>query len=131
MRILIYGLNFSPEKVGIGKYTGEMFDWLQENNHSCDVITAQPFFPNWESEKKFYSFNKNIIRCPLWVPKNPSGFKRILHLSSFILTSFPIVFVSCLKKYDLIINAVNHDIFQDKILKIKKKKLNYIKLFKY
>ena len=36
-----------------------------------------------------------------------------------------------LKKYDLIINAVNHDIFQDKILKIKKKKLNYIKLFKY
>ena len=69
MRILIYGLNFSPEKVGIGKYTGEMFEWLQKNNHSCDVITAQPFFPNWESEKKFYTFNKNIIRCPLWVPK--------------------------------------------------------------
>ena len=103
MRILIYGLNFTPEKVGIGKYTGEMFEWLQENNHLCDVVTAQPFFPNWKSDKKFYTFNKNIIRCPLWVPKKPSGIKRILHLLSFALTSFPIVFVSCLKKYDLII----------------------------
>ena len=34
-----------------------------------------------------------------------------------------------LDKYDIIINAVNHDIFKDKILTIKKKKLNYIELF--
>ena len=53
MRILIYGLNFSPEKVGIGKYTGEMFEWLEKNNHKCNVITAQPFFPNWESKTHF------------------------------------------------------------------------------
>ncbi len=31
--------------------------------------------------------------------------------------------------YDLIINAVNHDVFKEKILKIKKMKLNYIELF--
>lgn len=34
-----------------------------------------------------------------------------------------------LYKYDLIINAVNHDIFKEEILKIKKLKLNYITLF--
>jgi len=28
MRLLIYGLNFSPELTGIGKYTGEMAVWL-------------------------------------------------------------------------------------------------------
>ena len=33
------------------------------------------------------------------------------------------------EKYDIIINAVNHDVFKDKILMIKKKKLNYIELF--
>tara|TARA_Y100000816_G_scaffold292302_1_gene286886 strand:+ start:8647 stop:9852 length:1206 start_codon:yes stop_codon:yes gene_type:complete len=32
-------------------------------------------------------------------------------------------------KYDLIINFVNHDIFKDKILKIKKKKKKYLDLF--
>ena len=34
-----------------------------------------------------------------------------------------------LNKYDIIINAVNHDVFRDKITMIKKKKLNYIELF--
>ncbi len=34
-----------------------------------------------------------------------------------------------LNKYDIIINAVNHDVFRDKIIMIKKKKLNYIELF--
>ena len=32
-------------------------------------------------------------------------------------------------KYDLIINLVNHDIFKNKILKIKKKKKKYLDLF--
>jgi colanic acid biosynthesis glycosyl transferase WcaI len=31
LRILIYGLNFSPELTGIGKYSGEMAErWLRE-----------------------------------------------------------------------------------------------------
>ena len=34
-----------------------------------------------------------------------------------------------LNKYDIIINAVNHDVFRYKITMIKKKKLNYIELF--
>ncbi len=28
MRILIYGINYAPELTGIGKYTGEMAEWL-------------------------------------------------------------------------------------------------------
>ena len=34
-----------------------------------------------------------------------------------------------LKNYDLIINAVDHNIFKKIISEIKKKKINYIKLF--
>ena len=29
-KILLYGINFSPELTGIGKYTGEMAAWLAE-----------------------------------------------------------------------------------------------------
>jgi len=28
MHILIHGINFAPELTGIGKYTGEMAEWL-------------------------------------------------------------------------------------------------------
>jgi hypothetical protein len=30
MRILIYGINYWPERTGIGKYTGEMGAWLAQ-----------------------------------------------------------------------------------------------------
>lgn len=30
-----------------------------------------------------------VTRCPLWVPRSPSDWKRILHLSSFALSSLP------------------------------------------
>ena len=32
-----------------------------------------------------------VYRCPLWVPSRPSGLKRVLHLASFALSSFPIM----------------------------------------
>ncbi|MFZ3018548.1 MAG: WcaI family glycosyltransferase, partial [Gallionella sp.] len=32
-----------------------------------------------------------IFRCPLWVPAKPSGSKRVLHLASFALSSFPVM----------------------------------------
>ncbi|GEM_PF-5576892 len=36
MKILIYGVNYAPELTGIGKYTGEMAEWLAEQ--LLDVI---------------------------------------------------------------------------------------------
>ncbi len=32
MKILVYGINYSPELTGIGKYTGEMVEWLAAEN---------------------------------------------------------------------------------------------------
>jgi len=28
MKILLHGINFAPELTGVGKYTGEMAQWL-------------------------------------------------------------------------------------------------------
>jgi colanic acid biosynthesis glycosyl transferase WcaI len=100
MKILVYTLNFSPEITGIGKYCGEMVEWLSQNNHEVRVITAYPYYPRWKVlngySSKLWSLEKidgiKIFRCPLWVPKTPSGFKRLIHLFSFALTSFPILF---------------------------------------
>lgn len=99
MKVLIYSLNFSPEIIGIGKYNSELASWLANRGHQVRVITAYPYYPWWRIKDgyqgKFYSkeFHDGIeiFRCPIWVPSNPSGFNRLLHLVSFAMTSFPVL----------------------------------------
>lgn len=96
MRILIVGINYRPELTGIGKFTGEMAEWLAENGAKVRVITAPPYYPAWRVSEGYSSLwyrretqdGVDILRCPLWVPARPSGLKRILHLFSFALSSF-------------------------------------------
>lgn len=47
MKILIHGINFAPELTGIGKYSGEMAEWLAQSGHEVRVVTAQPYYPQW------------------------------------------------------------------------------------
>jgi colanic acid biosynthesis glycosyl transferase WcaI len=99
MRILIYGINYTPEFIGIGKYTGEMAEWLVTQGYQVRVVTAPPYYPTWKVGKGysawFYRYEQmagvEVWRCPLWVPRQPSGLKRILHLASFAISSLPII----------------------------------------
>ncbi len=50
MKILIYGVNYYPELVGIGKYTGELGGWLSERGHNVTVITPPPYYPEWKHQ---------------------------------------------------------------------------------
>jgi len=47
LRILIHGINHFPELTGIGKYTGEMAEWLVSRGHEVRVVTAPPYYPEW------------------------------------------------------------------------------------
>ena len=91
MRVLLYGLNYAPEAVGIGKYTGELAEWLAQRGHQVRVITAPPYFPEWRARGNHYHLQTHktveIRRCPLWVPRQPSGPTRLLHLASFAASS--------------------------------------------
>lgn len=115
MKILLHGLNYAPEELGIGKYSGEMMQFLAANGHRCVVVTTPPYYPQWEIPAGYhgrrYSRERHpveardkdtaannaaaawihIVRCPLWVPSRVSAFKRIIHLASFGLSSFPAV----------------------------------------
>lgn len=149
MRILIHGLNFTPELVGVGKTTGETAEWLAGRGHDVRVVTAPPFNPEWRvapgfsgwrysredqgyvqtnhapvevrelvaaganqaslgwteadpedgttreqtqsSQGKSWAGHLTVLRCPLWVPADPSAMRRILHLASFAVASFPVM----------------------------------------
>lgn len=95
MKILVYGINYSPELTGIGKYTGEMVEWMARQGHEVRVITAPPYYPQWQVGVNYSSWryrreegDATVWRCPLYVPKQPSTFKRLMHLGSFALSSF-------------------------------------------
>ena len=99
MRILIYGINFSPELTGIGKYSGEMAEWLAAAGHEVHIVTAPPYYPEWKVADGYAAWRYSrelkagvsIWRCPIWVPAQPSGLKRLLHLASFALSSLPVM----------------------------------------
>ncbi|GJL45489.1 TPA: colanic acid biosynthesis fucosyltransferase WcaI [Citrobacter farmeri] len=95
MKILVYGINYSPELTGIGKYTGEMVEWMAREGHEVRVITAPPYYPQWKVGERYSAWryrreegDATVWRCPLYVPKQPSTLKRLLHLGSFALSSF-------------------------------------------
>lgn len=97
-RVLLLGINFSPELTGIGKYTGEMAEWLAGNGYHCTVVTSFPYYPNWKMQEpytgKWYKKetsvggNLDVYRCPMYVPATPSGAKRILHELTFCFSAF-------------------------------------------
>ncbi|MDO8954789.1 MAG: glycosyltransferase WbuB [Gammaproteobacteria bacterium] len=95
LTILIYSVNYAPELTGIGKYNAEMCEWLVKQGHSVQVITAQPYYPDWKifTGYKAWQYSKemmngvSVLRCPLWIPAKPSGLKRSLHLLSFAASS--------------------------------------------
>ncbi|HMG02103.1 MAG TPA: glycosyltransferase WbuB [Edaphobacter sp.] len=111
MRILIYGLNYSPELTGIGKYTGEMSSWLARRGHEVRVVTAPPYYPAWSIREdyrgKLYRTERQlgeplVYRTPLYVPAKPTGLKRMVHLFSFMLGSLPVMLRQCFWKPDVV-----------------------------
>ena len=115
MRILLYGINFAPEPVGIGKYSGELATWLAKQGHQVRVVTAQPYFPLWklgngsQAVKNHYItehlLGLEVRRCPLWVPRKPSGLTRLVHLASFALTSLPVLLAQRRWRPDVVITV--------------------------
>lgn len=99
MKILVYGINYSPELTGTGKYTGEMVAWMADQGHEVRVITAPPYYPEWQVRADYsgWKYRKEqgaatVWRCPMYVPKQPSTLKRLVHLGSFALSSlFPLL----------------------------------------
>lgn len=118
-RLLLIGGNYAPEPTGIGKFNGEMMNWLANNGYECTVITSYPYYPQWEVQKPYDRLRSwygkeemsggrlKVYRCPQYVPAKPSGKKRIMLDFTFAVSAFfKLLQLLPGKKYDLVISVV-------------------------
>jgi colanic acid biosynthesis glycosyl transferase WcaI len=118
MRILINSINFAPELTSTGKYTGEMAEWLAERGHEVRVVSAPPHYPQWRTAEGYCSWRfkreklnasakspsgVDIFRCPLWIPRVPRGWRRILYLASFSVSSWPVMLMQIFWRPDVVL----------------------------
>lgn len=117
MKLLLYGLNFWPELTGVGKYSGEMAQWLAERGHDVDVVTAPPYYPTWQVPAGYsgsryqretwgHGGRVRITRCPLWVPQRVSTVRRLVHLASFAVCSVPALLRALCARPDVLMVVV-------------------------
>jgi colanic acid biosynthesis glycosyl transferase WcaI len=99
VRILLCSINYAPDLVGVPKYNTELCEWLAERGHEIRVVTAPPYYPAWRVAPKHRihwpraEMRKGVTltRVPIYVPRSPSGARRLLHHASFALSSAPSV----------------------------------------
>jgi colanic acid biosynthesis glycosyl transferase WcaI len=118
MRILIHSLNFSPEPTGVGKYIGELAEWLALRGHEIRVVTAPPHYPQYRIFSGYSAWrytvrqedlagcdlkSVEVHRCPVWVTQEPRGWRRIFHLASFACSSIPVMLRQSAWKPDVVL----------------------------
>ncbi|MCK1341643.1 WcaI family glycosyltransferase [Bradyrhizobium sp. 38] len=104
MRVLLVGINYAPDLIGVAKYNSELCESLVAEGHEVRVITAPPYYPTWKIPPRFRSFyfrtrhidGVRVTRTPIYVPGHPSGAKRLIHHASFALSSAVPVLVNAL-----------------------------------
>ncbi|AWB50717.1 colanic acid biosynthesis glycosyltransferase WcaI (plasmid) [Gemmobacter aquarius] len=111
MRILLVGINYSPEIISIAVYSSGMAEFLAKQGHTVEVVTAHPYFPEWRAHEGWGGLRwlkervggVDVTHCPIYIPGNPSGVKRILHHASFAISSLPVLLSKAFRgKYDVV-----------------------------
>ena len=105
------GITCYPTYGGSGALATELGIALAQRGHEVRVVTAPPYYPAWSIREDYrgmlYRTEKIpgepiVYRTPLYVPKKPTGFKRVAHLFSFMLGSLPIMLRQCFWNPDVV-----------------------------
>ncbi|GMM61923.1 glycosyltransferase [Novosphingobium pituita] len=97
MNILILGINYAPEMVGIGPYTAGTAQFLAQAGHSVTVVASKPYYPQWKGAKEYRTpgvlrtekARGRVHRVPLYVPNKSSGLRRLIHHACFTTLAVP------------------------------------------
>jgi len=97
MRILVIGINYTPERTGVAPFTTGLCEHLASQDHQVRVITGFPYYPEWRVaegyRRRLYQKerinNVEVRRVRHFVPRRPSALlQRLAHDLSFTAHAF-------------------------------------------
>ncbi|MXO86662.1 WcaI family glycosyltransferase [Altererythrobacter aurantiacus] len=93
--LLVFGLNYTPELIGIGPYTTGLAEEMAQRGHCVRVVAGQPYYPRWRVERQLDGAwetserrGVEVTHCPLYVPNRPNAVRRLRHYASFAAGAF-------------------------------------------
>lgn len=117
-KILIHSMNFYPEFIGVGKYSGELAFNLSKKGHQVEVVAAPPHYPGWSVRAPYPTWRflretiqgVSVLRCPLFTG-NGGGLSRMLAPLSFAAFAAPAVFWRILRSRPDVVVCVEPTLF--------------------
>jgi putative colanic acid biosynthesis glycosyltransferase WcaI len=111
MKVLVHTIFYKPELTGVAKYTAELCEWLTAQGHEVRVIAPPPYYPQWRVQEPYgqWRYKNEVLegvhvqRCPIWLPRRPSGLARSLYSLSFMLASELVVLREVLRRPDMVL----------------------------
>jgi colanic acid biosynthesis glycosyl transferase WcaI len=96
MRIIVWGINYTPELTGIAPYNRALCEHLQQAGHSVRMVTTFAYYPAWKKAPGDAGrlYRTDVIngvpvhRCWHYVPQRVTTIKRIFHEATFLTTTF-------------------------------------------
>lgn len=108
MRIVLVGINYSPERTGIAPYTARLAERLAER-HEVTVITGVPHYPEWVCPPSYRRLRRverlgdvRVIRLRHFVPRRQDALRRFIYEFTFCAGVF---FESISKRADVIVGV--------------------------
>lgn len=96
MKILVWGINYTPEVAGIGPFNTALCEYLVRRGHEVLMLTTFPYYPQWKRRPedagdlwRTETINGvTVVRVWHYVPARITSLKRLIHEASFLLLSF-------------------------------------------
>lgn len=111
MRILLVGINYSPEETGIAPYSAGLAEHLADRGYSVSAITGLPSYPQWQVYDGYRRLlwkresidGVDVRRRWHYVPGTQSAIQRGLYEVTFLITGLSLV---ALSRPDAVIGVV-------------------------
>lgn len=95
MRVIVWGINYAPEIIGIGPHNTALCEFLQAQGHEAEMLTSFCYYPAWSKlpGDRWRLFRTDLIngvpvhRCWHYVPRRKNALARIVHEFTFVKSS--------------------------------------------
>ncbi len=95
MRLVVWGINYAPEVVGIAPHNVALCEFARQAGHDVEMVTTFAYYPEWKKRPgdEGRLFRTDVIngvpvhRCWHYVPERATALKRIIHEATFVFFS--------------------------------------------